>query len=434
MKVRAFLALATLLSLTIGVGAEEQPYRLGVQDRLRIHVHEWPALTGEFSVGASGAVTLPVIGPVPAIGLQPEELASAIAARLQKKVELARAPETAVEVSQYRPFYILGGVERPGEYSYRPGMLVVNALTIAGGAYRPPRTSDWSFERDTITGRGELRLAAVRKEELAAKELRLKAEAEGQDKFPSPPANASQEVLRFVEQERRVFDTRLERLRNQSSSLTDSISLLEREIESLHAQIAAAQKQKDSVSKELDDTRGLVGRGILPAPRVLPLERTLAQIEREQKELETLILRARQQINTAKSQVDALQDERRSTAASELQQLQVQKKEADEKADTANRLVSGSALMASSPEDGADAEGARPLTFSIIRDEGGIAKERKATEITRVEPGDIIKVFRPQETNAPRERSPSLAPKIAPSSGAAPEGISPAVRTKNAAR
>jgi hypothetical protein len=436
MIVRVLLTLGILLCALGGAMANDVPYRLGVQDKLRIHVQEWPALTGEFTVGAGGAVSLPVIGPVPATGLQPEELAAAIATRLQQKVDLASAPETTVEVSQYRPFYILGGVERPGEYAYRPGMMVVNALTIAGGAYRLPRTSAWNFERDAIASRGDLRLAAVRKEELAAKEIRLKAEAEGLEKFPPAPANASPEVLHFMELEKHLFETRLERLVNQSATLKDSVVLLEREIESLHAQIAVAQKQKDSVSKELDDTRRLVERAILPAPRVLPLERTVAQIEREQKELETAILRARQQINSAKIQIGNLADERRSTAASELQKLEVTKKEVDERVETASRLVSGSSIMGSSPDDSSDVEGARPLLFSIIREEGGVVKEQSVTETTRVEPGDIIKVFRPRETLGIRMRVSHPEPSIVPGSGAASPGSTGAagLRTKSAAR
>ena len=70
-------------------------------------------------------------------------------------------------------------------------MLVVNAVAIAGGVYRPPRTSDWGFERDAITGRGDLRLASVRRDELKARELRLKAEADGLETFPPLPADMS---------------------------------------------------------------------------------------------------------------------------------------------------------------------------------------------------------------------------------------------------
>ena len=38
-----------------------------------------------------------------------------------------------MEVTNYRPFYILGEVNKPGEYSYVNGMSVLNAVALAGG-------------------------------------------------------------------------------------------------------------------------------------------------------------------------------------------------------------------------------------------------------------------------------------------------------------
>jgi polysaccharide export outer membrane protein len=38
-----------------------------------------------------------------------------------------------VDVINYRPFYILGQVNKPGEYPYVNGMTVLNAVALAGG-------------------------------------------------------------------------------------------------------------------------------------------------------------------------------------------------------------------------------------------------------------------------------------------------------------
>lgn len=401
MKISAAFV-ATFITLSSTVQAQQaEPYRLGVQDRLRIHVHEWPTLTGEFVVGSGGTLVLPLIGAIAADGLEPAELANEIASRLRQNAGLGKAPETTVDIAQYRPFYILGGVERPGEYSYRPGMLVVNAVAIAGGVYRPPRTSDWGFERDAITGRGDLRLARVRRDEIRAKELRLKAEADGLEVFPSIPADFPPGALKFANEERALFAARLERHRNHYVALGATIDLVEGEIKSLQDQILSAKKQEESVAKELEDTRGLVARSVIPAPRILPIERTLAQIEREKKELDTAIMRARQQINTYRTQRDGLKDERRSVALSELQSLELQKQELDERVETAERLISGSSLMLGGQENADDKD--RGATFVIIRKRDGKPVEMSAVETTSLQPGDIVKVFRPQDTNSTRQ-------------------------------
>jgi polysaccharide export outer membrane protein len=38
-----------------------------------------------------------------------------------------------VEVTTYRPFYIIGAVGRPGEYPYVNNMTALNAVALAGG-------------------------------------------------------------------------------------------------------------------------------------------------------------------------------------------------------------------------------------------------------------------------------------------------------------
>ena len=39
----------------------------------------------------------------------------------------------SAEVINYRPFYILGEVGRPGEYPFNSGLTVLNAVAAAGG-------------------------------------------------------------------------------------------------------------------------------------------------------------------------------------------------------------------------------------------------------------------------------------------------------------
>src|SRR5687768_6276910 len=69
--------LLTAASLMVhDASASDYQYRLGAQDKLRVHVQEWPALAGEFTIGAEGAVSLPLVGEIPASGLRTSELAT----------------------------------------------------------------------------------------------------------------------------------------------------------------------------------------------------------------------------------------------------------------------------------------------------------------------------------------------------------------------
>jgi polysaccharide biosynthesis/export protein len=106
-------------------------YRLDAGDKLRVVVYGQEGLTNTYAIGAGGAITMPLIGSVPARGRTPAELASAIAARLRGGY--IRDPSVAVEIEAYRPFFILGEVAAPGQYPYVPNMSVESAVAIAGG-------------------------------------------------------------------------------------------------------------------------------------------------------------------------------------------------------------------------------------------------------------------------------------------------------------
>lgn len=106
-------------------------YRLDAGDKLRVVVYGQEGLTNTYAIDASGSITMPLIGQVPARGRSPASLASEISARLRNGY--IREPSVAVEIESYRPFFILGEVQAPGQYPYVPNMTVESAVAIAGG-------------------------------------------------------------------------------------------------------------------------------------------------------------------------------------------------------------------------------------------------------------------------------------------------------------
>ncbi|HBF56147.1 MAG TPA: polysaccharide biosynthesis protein, partial [Afipia sp.] len=74
----------TSVSVTTGYAPVDEPYRLDAGDKLRIVVYGQEGLTNTYAVGASGAITMPLIGSVSARGLTPAELAAAVTARLKR--------------------------------------------------------------------------------------------------------------------------------------------------------------------------------------------------------------------------------------------------------------------------------------------------------------------------------------------------------------
>ncbi|MEO0359483.1 MAG: polysaccharide biosynthesis/export family protein [Pseudomonadota bacterium] len=106
-------------------------YTLGVGDRVRMTVFGEPDLSGEFQIDGQGEISIPLIGAVRAVDRTTRSLENHVAG-LYGDGYLVN-PQVSVEVLNFRPFFILGEVNRPGSYPYREGLTVLNAVALAGG-------------------------------------------------------------------------------------------------------------------------------------------------------------------------------------------------------------------------------------------------------------------------------------------------------------
>jgi polysaccharide export outer membrane protein len=158
------LALAAAAALALGstASAATPPayggadYRLGSNDKIKVTVFDEADLSGEFQVDATGFVRLPLIGQIRAGGMTAHDLEASIAAALSQGY--LNDPKVAVEVSTYRPFYVVGEVLKPGEYPYANGMTAASAVALAGG-YSPKAVKSVVYVRHQGDA-GEQRVAA----------------------------------------------------------------------------------------------------------------------------------------------------------------------------------------------------------------------------------------------------------------------------------
>ncbi|OAN66497.1 polysaccharide biosynthesis protein [Sphingomonas sp. TDK1] len=113
-------------------------YLLAAGDRVRIIVFNETSLTGEYSVTPQGTIAFPLIGTIQADGKTTEDVSQFVREKLKQGYVLD--PRVSVEVISYRPYYILGEVNKPGEYSFSNGLTVQQAVAAAGGfSYRANR-------------------------------------------------------------------------------------------------------------------------------------------------------------------------------------------------------------------------------------------------------------------------------------------------------
>jgi polysaccharide export outer membrane protein len=132
-------------------GGRENDYRLGANDRLRITVFGQPTLTGEYTLDGNGSLAFPLIGEVKADGMTTNELQRAIATKLEP--DYLVNPSISAEVLTRRPFYVIGEVQKPGNYPYVTDMTALNAVAIAGGFTYRAKTTQFYLKRLNQDGR-----------------------------------------------------------------------------------------------------------------------------------------------------------------------------------------------------------------------------------------------------------------------------------------
>lgn len=129
------LCLAACTSAPPIEAAPTHDYHLGAGDKVQIEVYNDREMSGQFEVDASGQVSIPLIGGVELGGLTLREAEQAIADRL-KSEKIVNDPNVSVNISQYRPIYVTGEVQRSGQFPFASGMTVLTGVALANG-YTP---------------------------------------------------------------------------------------------------------------------------------------------------------------------------------------------------------------------------------------------------------------------------------------------------------
>lgn len=114
------------------VSASENTYRLSTDDVISVTVFNEPDLNlKETKINDDGTISVPLLGQVNIQGKTVLEVETLLNDLFGK--DYLVKPQVSVSIDEFRPFYINGEVDKPGSYSFRTGMTVEIAVTIAGG-------------------------------------------------------------------------------------------------------------------------------------------------------------------------------------------------------------------------------------------------------------------------------------------------------------
>ena len=131
------IAVLVLLAVTVRAFAQEgaasaEAYTLQPGDRLRISVWSEDELQQVQVVAPDGGIAFPLVGELSVIGKSTVELTAEISDRLSRYISEPIVTVT-VEEALGNKIYVLGQVNRPGQFVVNPMVDVIQALSMAGG-------------------------------------------------------------------------------------------------------------------------------------------------------------------------------------------------------------------------------------------------------------------------------------------------------------
>lgn len=376
-------------------------YQLGVEDKLMIRVYEWrsvegevrdwTALTGEYVVGASGVLTLPFVGSIPATGKTTEEVAAVISSKLKNVLGLVDKAEASVAVIERRPFFISGEVKASGRYPFSPGLTVQRAIAIAGGGSQLATVGSRA-SRDAISASGNIGILRDQLVRLLVQRARVNAETNKASIVPPVIRGAPSTFISSLVADETVIMVSRQRKIDQEISALDSLqSLLEQEIEALRKKMISIEVQMVAITKEREGIEELAKKGLVNNSRLLQAERNRVDIEGRVLDLTTAILRAQQEIGKANQSRISFLSGREAELALDRQKLDSQIGEIERKIDMQQGLLAEAASFTSAGGRELGDEGL-VLTYKITREMAGELKELTVDKNAPVQPGDVVVV------------------------------------------
>lgn len=349
----------------------------------------WDALGGEFDVAADGTINIPSLGAISTKSFSADQLGAEIATQLQQKLGLIEKPDASVQVLKYPPIYVAGNVTTPGEFEYRPGMSVIQAVAMAGGELRSDgaggasetirlETDIKGFDSDIL--RLEARLARLKAEFALEKEI----------SFPVLLDAADPAVSEIMAQEQRIFEAHANEMARQKTGLVDLDALYHAEIDALEQKLAAVDEQIARTGQQVESIRDLVAKGSATTSRLSDVERELANLRSERLDIIIATMTARENLNHSQRDLAKLEDEQQSETARLLQQDQASLEKILQQQSAARRMLVKSIETDSNIVLAAQIQ--TTLVYSIVRQQDGETVTLPATEISQLQPADLIKV------------------------------------------
>jgi HlyD family secretion protein len=210
---------------------------------------------------------------------------------------------------------------------------IVSELHVKEGS--AVKAGDILIRLDETILRANLQIVLRQMDELLARQGRLEAERSSADTVTFPAALTARtdqaEVMKAMEDEVRLFDTRRSQRAGQRAQLSKRIEQLREEISGVDAQIKSRQEQIVFLTRELDGLRDLFKRNLVPMTRIMPLEREAANMAGQKGQLTASKAQSEGKIAETELQLIQLNIDLQTEVSKELREIQAKLAELQER-------------------------------------------------------------------------------------------------------
>lgn len=138
---RVIVGIVFVMGLWSSADAQQASYNVQPGDVLEISVWKEPELQRQVLVRPDGAFSFPLVGEVDARGKSVPELNKIVSERLGRYIAEAVVTISVQQINGNK-IYVLGQVNKPGEFIVNPSVNIMQALSMAGGMTPFAATND----------------------------------------------------------------------------------------------------------------------------------------------------------------------------------------------------------------------------------------------------------------------------------------------------
>jgi protein involved in polysaccharide export with SLBB domain len=392
-KILTALVVATSLLFPLSAKAGADAYRLAGGDIVSFDFLDDTELPVTLTVASDGETQFPLIGAVNVKGLTVSEAIGKLQNEYRKR-EILTDPKIALNVSTFRPIFVLGEVRNPGSFPFYPGLTVEQAIGLAGGTQTAlSNPSDRIITRARL--RGEMEGAEVKIVSEAIYAARLVAQLRGSDKLDLKDApEAARPYLEHaslkgvIEIEERILKTDLITTESQIQILTQGITETEEGIKILEQM---EEQQAEVVlmnEKDLDRVTALRKRELNTEADLSRTKTTTSNEKSRLLEIYAEKSNSRRELGRLKLDLAKLQANREQDILMKLQERAVAIKTLEAARQTAQEQFF---LIASVAED-EKKRNQISFTYQVRRSQDETHKSFEASTSTELLPGDVVAV------------------------------------------